>query len=132
MVVQNGGERANEEGQKLSFTLLKDVVTDWQCYPLVLCYWSSRITIYGMKLTLPQIIKNMGYTSSDAQVLSVPPYAAGAISSVGFNMLGDKMRRRSYFLMIPQALVVISYCIITPLSPHINSNIGACFFAVII
>ncbi|PNP77094.1 hypothetical protein FNYG_09563 [Fusarium nygamai] len=132
MVAQNGGERANEEGQKLTLALIKDVVTDWQYYPLILCYWSSTVPIYGMKFTLPQIIKNMGYSSSNAQLLSIPPYVTGAISSVGFNMLGDKMRRRSYFLLIPQVLVVISYCIITPLSSHINDHIGACFFAVIL
>ncbi|KAL2213232.1 MFS general substrate transporter [Sarocladium strictum] len=132
MVAQNGGERANKEGKKLSLALLKDVVTDWQYYPFVLCYWSNTVPNYGMKFTLPQIIKNMGYSSSNAQLLSIPPYVAGAISSVCFNMLGDKMRRRSYFLMIPQALVVISYCIITPLSPHIKDYIGACFFAVIL
>ncbi|KAF5709074.1 high-affinity nicotinic acid transporter [Fusarium mundagurra] len=132
MVAQNGGERADEEGQKLTLALIKDVVTDWQYYPLILCYWSSTVPIYGMKFTLPQIIKNMGYSSSSAQLLSIPPYVAGAISSVGFNMLGDKMRRRSYFLLIPQVLVVISYCIITPLSSHINDHIGACFFAVIL
>lgn len=132
MVAQNGGERANKEGKKLSLALLKDVVTDWQYYPFVLCYWSNTVPNYGMKFTLPQIIKNMGYSSSNAQLLSIPPYVAGAISSVCFNILGDKMRRRSYFLMIPQALVVISYCIITPLSPHIKDYIGACFFAVIL
>ncbi|KAF5966984.1 major facilitator superfamily transporter [Fusarium coicis] len=62
MVAQNGGERADEEGQKLTLALIKDVVTDWQYYPLILCYWSSTVPIYGMKFTLPQIIKNMGYS----------------------------------------------------------------------
>ena len=132
MVAQNGGERANKEGQKLNWALLKGVITDWQYYAFVLIYWSSTVPNYGMKFTLPQIIKNMGYSSSDAQLLSIPPYVAGALSSVGFNMLGDKMRRRVYVLLIPQAIIVISYCIITPLSPRIKDYIGACFFAVIL
>jgi len=132
MVAQNGGERANKEGQKLTLALLKDIVTDWQYYPMVLIYWSNTVPNYGMKFTLPTIIKNMGFSSSNAQLLSIPPYVAGAISSVGFSILSDKMRRRSYFLMIPQVIVVISYCIITPLSPRIKDYIGACFFAVIL
>lgn len=74
----------------------------------------------------------MGHTSSNAQLLSIPPYIAGAISSAGFNMLGDKMHRRSYFLLTPQILVIISYYIITPLLPYIEDHIGACFFAVIL
>lgn len=130
MVAQNGGEKADTEGKKLSLALLKDVVTDWQYYPLVLSYWSNTIPNYGLKFTLPQIIKNMGYSSSQAQLLSIPPYVAGAISSLTFNMLADKFRRRSYFLLIPQAFVVLAYCIMTPLAPHISSNIGPCFLAV--
>lgn len=130
MVAQNGGQKADTEGKKLSLGLLKDVLTDWQYYPLVLSYWSNTIPNYGFKFTLPQIIKNMGYTSSQAQLLSIPPYVAGAISSLGFNVMADRFRRRSYFLVIPQALIVIAYCIIIPLSPHISDNIGPCYFAV--
>lgn len=132
MVAQNGGERADAEGKKVTFSLLKEVVTDWQYYPLVLCYWSNTVPNYGFKFTLPQIIKNMGYTSSQAQLLSIPPYVAGAISALFCNVLADKFRRRSWFLAAPQSLILIAYCVLIPFSRDIKNNIGACFFAVIL
>jgi MFS family permease len=132
MVAQNGGERADAEGKKVTFSVLKDVVTDWQYYCLILCYWSNTVPNYGFKFQLPTIIKGMGYTSSQAQLLSMPPYFAGAISALAFNILGDKFRRRSYFLAIPQSLIIIAYAILIPFARNIGDNIGVCFFAVIL
>lgn len=132
MIVQNGGDKAAAAGKHMSKSLLWTVISDWQYYPLVFVQWSNSVPTYGLKFTLPQIIKNMGYTSSNAQLLSVPPYIAGAISAVCFNVLSDRFRRRAYFLIVPQSLLVIAYAILTPLAPKIGSNIGACFFAIIL
>lgn len=35
-------------------------------------------------------------------------------------------------VIIPQTLLVIAYAILTPLAPKIKSNIGPCFFAIIL
>lgn len=59
MIVQNGGEEADKAGIHLSGSLLLAVVTDWQYYLLILVNWANVIPSYGLKFTLPQIIKNM-------------------------------------------------------------------------
>ncbi|KAK5076186.1 hypothetical protein LTR51_001866 [Lithohypha guttulata] len=132
MKAQNAGQTAEEAGSHLSKSMLWTVITDWQLYPLAIVQWSNTVPTYGLKFTLPQIIKNMGYTSSHAQLLSVPPYIAGAISSIAFSLLSDKFRKRSYFLVIPQTLLVIAYSVLTPLSPRSKQNIGACYFAIVL
>lgn len=132
MAVQNGGQTAAAAGKHLNKSLLWTVITDWQYYPLAIVQWSNTVPTYGLKFTLPQIVKNMGYSSSHAQLLSIPPYVAGAISSICFSVLSDKFRRRSYFLVVPQTLLVVAYSILTPLSPKSASNIGACYFAIVL
>lgn len=132
MVAQNGGEEADAAGKHVSFSLLWEVISDWQYYPLVFSQWSNSVPSYGLKFTLPQIIKNMGYSSSNAQLLTIPPYVAGAISAVTFGMLSDKFRRRSIFLLVPQSCLIVAYSILTPLAPKISSNIGPCFFAIML
>lgn len=132
MIVQNGGDEADKAGSHLSGSLVLAVIKDWQYYLLVLVNWANVIPSYGLKFTLPQIIKNMGFTSSNAQLLSIPPYVAGAISSVVFNMISDKFRYRSFVVIIPQSLLIVAYSILTPLAPKISSNIGPCFFAIIL
>ncbi|KAL1860727.1 hypothetical protein Daus18300_009070 [Diaporthe australafricana] len=58
---------------------LFSVLTDWKVYLLIFVNWSNSVPNYAMKFTMPQIIKNMGYTSATAQLLTMPPYAVGAV-----------------------------------------------------
>ncbi|KAI9759083.1 MAG: hypothetical protein M4579_002599 [Chaenotheca gracillima] len=132
MVAQDGGHKLHTEGRRFSWRILKDVVTDWQFYPMAFVFWSNTIPGYGMKFTMPQIIKNMGFTSSVAQLMTIPPYFCGAVSAYVFGRLADKIKRRAYFLVVPQTCLVISFAILTPLAPNIKDNIGPCFFAVIL
>lgn len=132
MTAQNGGVNAKDSGKHLNSSILLTVISDWQYYVFTLILWSATVPTYGLKFTLPSIIKGMGYTASNAQLLSIPPYIAGAISSIGFNLLSDKFKRRAYFLVIPQTLLVIAYAILTPLSPKSDLHIGPCYFAVVL
>lgn len=132
MIAQNGGERAHNVGSHITKSLLWTVVTDWQMYPMAFVQWSNAVPTYGLKFFLPQIIKGMGFTSSNAQLLTIPPYIAGGISAVVFGRLSDKFRRRAYFLLIPQTCLVVAYSVLTPLARRITSNIGPCFFAIVL
>lgn len=63
---------------------------------------------------------------------SIPPYIAGAISAYCFGRLSDKFKRRAYFLVIPQTLLIIAYSVLTPLSPDVKHHIAACYFAIVL
>ena len=52
--------------------------------------------LYAFSLFLPSIIAGLGYTSTKAQLLSVPPYAAAAILTI---TIGCESTRR-YFRRI--------------------------------
>ncbi|CRK33818.1 hypothetical protein BN1708_006180 [Verticillium longisporum] len=67
------------------------VVFDWKMWLLIFANWSNAVPNYAMKFTMPQIIKNMGYTSSDAQLMTIPPYAIGAVSAYVFSVFADRM-----------------------------------------
>ncbi|KAI0414708.1 major facilitator superfamily domain-containing protein [Xylaria grammica] len=130
--LQNGGTEADPVAHRFSWGLLWTVITDWQFYIMAFNFWSNNIPTYGLKFTLPQILKNMGYENETAQLLTVPPYIAGAISAYCFGRLSDKFKRRSFFLIIPQTLLIVAYAVLTPLSPHVKNNIGACYFAIVL
>lgn len=51
---------------------LWDVLKDWQLYFLGIVFMSNTVPNYGLKFTMPQIIRNMGFTSSTAQLLTIP------------------------------------------------------------
>jgi sugar phosphate permease len=50
--------------------------------------------LYAFSLFLPSIIKELGFSSVKAQLLSVPPYAAAAISTILVGWAADKTNQR--------------------------------------
>lgn len=86
----------------------------------------------GNKFTLPTITKSMGFSNTEAQLLTVPPYVAGAISAIGFSRLSDKFFWRMPFVVIPLSLLIIGYSILMSLDGQLGENLGLSFFSVII
>lgn len=64
--VQGNSIRVREAEKTRKWEILRSVLLDWQLYLQALVYWSNTVPNFGMKFTMPQIINNMGYTSSNA------------------------------------------------------------------
>ncbi|BCS29278.1 uncharacterized protein APUU_70848A [Aspergillus puulaauensis] len=129
---QRGRVVVDEKANKFDWKTLFKVVTDWHLYLQVLNFWSNAIPNYGLKFTLPQIIKNMGYTSANAQLLSIPPYIAGALSAYLFGLAADKLRWRMPIIVTGQTFSIIGFAILFALAENIESNIPACYFGVVL
>ncbi|KAK1456716.1 major facilitator superfamily transporter [Colletotrichum cuscutae] len=109
---------------------LMSVLTDWKIYLLIFANWSNAVPNYAMKFTVPQIIKNMCYTSANAQLLTMPPYAVGAISAYIFSVFADRYSWRMPFIIGPQLYLVVAFSILFAKSADIKDNIALCYFAV--
>ena len=120
------------EGHKGHFNkdALLAVICDWKMYLLILGSWSNAVPNYAMKFTMPTIVQSMGFTSSTAQLLTIPPYACGAISAFVFSTLSDRFRWRMPFLAVPQCCVVIGFAVLFSKAADIKNNIAVCYFAV--
>ncbi|KAI0191642.1 major facilitator superfamily transporter [Astrocystis sublimbata] len=108
------------------------VVKDWKMYLLVLGNWSQAVPNYALKFTLPAIITSMGFKSSTAQLLTIPPYAAGAISAYAVAVCADKFRWRMPFIAGPQTAVIVGFVILFVKAADIKNNVALCYFAVVL
>jgi sugar phosphate permease len=131
-IVQNGGKALGTKKKNLDWTILRSVVCDWQIYLQALIYWSNTVPNNALKFTMPRIIRNMGYSSSNAQLLTIGPYCAGAVSAYLSAIFSDRFTWRMPFIMVPQLIVVCAYGILFALAGNIEDNIPACFFAVVL
>ncbi|KAI8239720.1 hypothetical protein K4K55_001519 [Colletotrichum sp. SAR 10_96] len=128
--VQGNSIRVKEAEKTRKWEILRSVLLDWQLYLQALVYWSNTVPNFGMKFTMPQIIKNMGYTSSNAQLLTIPPYIVGVISAYISSSLSDRFKWRMPFIVFAQVLVLISFAILFSKAENIQENIPACYFAI--
>lgn len=60
----------------------------------------------------PTIIKDMGYSSARSQLLTIPPYAAATLFTIGWAILAEKYKRRALFTITTTSLAIIGYIIL--------------------
>ncbi|KAH8762445.1 major facilitator superfamily domain-containing protein [Diaporthe sp. PMI_573] len=89
------------EGGELGFQWyqLRMVLTNWKNCLLCLCLACQAVGFYGVKFNLPTLTKSMGFTSTNAQLLSVPPYILAGITCVLIPHLSDRYGARAAFLV---------------------------------
>ena len=69
-------------------------VMDWKTWAFAIIYMGSDGPLYAFSLFLPTIIAGLGYSGIDANLLSVPPYAAAAILTVAVGWYADRTNQR--------------------------------------
>lgn len=74
----------------------------------------------------------MGFSSTEAQLTSAPPYVMGAISAIFFASLSDRFYWRMPFVAVPMIIVTIGYSIIISLHGALEERKGVAYFAVMV
>ena len=89
---------------------------DVKVYLYCLGFHALSLPLYTLSLFLPSIIKALGYTAAQAQLLSVPPYAVAFIVTVGFAVWSERVGQRGPFIVASSCIAVIGYILL--LSDH--------------
>ena len=82
--VADGGRKSQAREEKFSWKVLMSVLADWKIPLQAIVALSNTIPNYGLKFTMPSITKSMGFTSSQAQLMTIPPYVVGAAAALAF------------------------------------------------
>ncbi|KAK4032961.1 putative transporter-like protein 24 [Parachaetomium inaequale] len=131
--IKQGGKFSEEKTEKFQWSDLKDVLCNWRLYLQAYQLLCISACSYGTKFTLPTITKAMGFSNTNAQLMTAPPYAAGALSALFFSYLSDRFYWRMPFVAAPMALISIGYAVILSRNGELGgSNLVASFFAVIL
>lgn len=102
----------------------REAVTDPFIYLASLAFFCSSIAIFGFGTFLPTIIEGLGYSAYQANYLSVPVYAFGAITLCITSYLSDKLNRKAIFLMILPIPVILGYLISVGTSSAVAGYVG--------
>ncbi|KAL3467938.1 major facilitator superfamily domain-containing protein [Aspergillus heterothallicus] len=130
MFIKQGGRVENES--KFKWRDLRMVLTNWRVYMQAWFLLVQSALSYGTKFTLPTITKSMGFSTTNAQLTSAPPYVAAAISAIVFARLSDHFYWRMPFVVIPMLIVIVAYSIIISLKGELEAHMGVAYFAVVL
>ncbi|KAM0522407.1 hypothetical protein ACHAPE_001997 [Trichoderma viride] len=94
-------QQSSAEHETFQMKYFWAAIYDWKTYAGMLLYMGPLMPLYSFSLFLPSIIQNMSFTTKTAvvrnQLLSVAPYALGAIVTVCAGLWSDKVQKRAIF-----------------------------------
>jgi MFS family permease len=65
--------------------------------------------LYGISLFLPSIIRGLGYTSSTAQLLTVPIYITASVLAVAVAWYSDRVGKRYPFVLVCLCIMAVGF-----------------------
>ncbi|KAF4464749.1 transporter [Fusarium albosuccineum] len=92
---------------------------------------STSAPNYALKVTMPQIMRNVGFKSQTAQLLTAPPYICGAITAIVVALYADRSTRRMLFIVASQSLLIIAYAVLFVTPDQIASKVAVCYLCVL-
>ncbi|KAK1975005.1 high-affinity nicotinic acid transporter [Colletotrichum cereale] len=123
---EDSGHLSNEFNVKYVWQAIKD----WKIYIHMLICMAGFCPIYSFALFLPTIIKNMGYTSNNAQLMSVPPYCFACVFTIAASWYADRVRQRGIFLLGFQLVAILGFGLLVGTSKSSAQYAGTIFAAI--
>ncbi|EGX95801.1 MFS nicotinic acid transporter Tna1, putative [Cordyceps militaris CM01] len=96
-------------GEKFQWKYLIAAMLDWKLYLSIFIYWGHSIPIYAFTFTAPTIIRQLGYSAANAQLLTIPVYFFGALTTVVVSRLADRYKCRWVFITGAYAVSTVAF-----------------------
>ncbi|KAG8162506.1 hypothetical protein KVR01_008271 [Diaporthe batatas] len=105
-------EHRSQPDEKVTLAHVKRAVTNIHNYTCGLGFFLINITVQGLSVFLPTILRDLDWTDTKAQLYSVPPYVCACVVAVAIAYASDKTRHRGAFLAAFSLLAIIGFAIL--------------------
>jgi MFS family permease len=94
---------------KIGLPHIKAGFRDWRVWLSIIPFWGCSIGTYGFTATVPTVVKDLGYSSANAQLMTIPIYVAALLATVVVAFWSDRVQQRTPFLMGGFAVAVVGF-----------------------
>lgn len=91
--------------------IFKAVFTDWHIYAHIFVFWGISCPLYSVALCLPSIVQELGYTSTQANLLTIPIYLTACLFSLTTAYFSDRTGKRALFIAVSYSIMFIGFLI---------------------
>ncbi|PIL23086.1 MFS general substrate transporter [Ganoderma sinense ZZ0214-1] len=85
---------------------------DPQAYIHAVIFFFTALPALSFPIFLPTIINGLGFSSTNAQLLSIAPNATGCVFTLAVCYLSDRLRARGPFILAGSAVAIVGYAIV--------------------
>ncbi|KAI1465823.1 MFS general substrate transporter [Daldinia caldariorum] len=104
------------------------VLVDWRIHLLTLCFFCVDVTASSIASFLPTILTEMDWMATTAQLMLMPIWAAGIVSTFIITWLASRLNFRAPFLLFSISLQIVGWSIIAAYPPNaIVRYVALCF-----
>lgn len=101
-------DRGDAEADEITLSKILHHLSDWRLYFWAFNLFASTLPGYAYSYFLPIILKNgMGFSTTQSQLLSAPPYVLAAILCYVSGWIGDRYEIRGPIIIIHQLLTAV-------------------------
>lgn len=97
------------QSDHFSWHYVRAAFADWQIWVNIVVYWGYVCPLYGISLFLPTIIKELGYKTTTAQLLTVPIYVTASAITISVAYLADRKRLRSPWIAVGLVVQAVGF-----------------------
>ncbi|POY70839.1 hypothetical protein BMF94_6252 [Rhodotorula taiwanensis] len=112
----NAHSQGNER-MGIQWAAVRYALSDWRLLVLCISYSAMNLTLGSVSGFLPTIVKGLGYTSTQAQLYSVPPYATALGCMLLLTTLSDRLQSRGLFVVLVYCIGLVGWCILLAVNP---------------
>jgi len=102
-------KQSSAEHEEFKMEYFWAAVKDYKMWLGMFVYMGADMPLYAFSLFLPTIVAEMGYTSTHAQLLTVPPYACAAFLTIVIGLLADRTKQRGLCNIFVSILGVVGF-----------------------
>ncbi|KAK6008156.1 hypothetical protein QM012_000059 [Aureobasidium pullulans] len=104
--------------EEFSWSHVRVAFTDPIIYIASASFFSASIALFGFGTFLPTIIKGLGYTSLQANYLTIPVYVFATLTLVTATFTSDRIKKRAAVLAVLPIAPIIGYIIACGTANH--------------
>jgi hypothetical protein len=130
MAVIRTQQAHNTPGAKIRWKEVLPAFKSPMLYVYTLLLISVQICLSGLSSFLPSLVKTMGYTAVQAQLMTVPVYAVAFVATLFFTNMTDRTSMRGPWLMFLASVTTVGLIILIAVKTnHAARYAGICLAA---
>ncbi|KAK9761097.1 hypothetical protein K7432_014253 [Basidiobolus ranarum] len=112
LAIKRGHSGGNKDTKAFSKHQMLRAFLDWHNWLAIVVYVGLNVCLSSFSTYLPTIIKAMGFTSLQAELLTIPPYATGCFTLILVSWVSDLIRQRSLCIMATTSIAALGYILL--------------------
>jgi hypothetical protein len=129
LAIQRGASAFNTDTSNFDLRQVKAALLDYKNWMTALVYTGLNAPLASYTSFLPTIVKTLGFTNLQAQLLTIPPYIAACAYLAFMCYFSDKMKQRAIPIIIVSMTGTLGYMFLLIGNNVALQYVGACFAA---